>query len=112
MVTLQNEEIGIPGYLAQYNEWYPMPEKWHSEQASCSGFDTREPWYWFDEHRLVFTYEILDYKKTIDMDSICDDVWMRSQIDPRNLYRDFNPVRQDRVENRIKHYEDYILHMN
>ena len=61
-----------------------MPEKWMNEQALCSGLETKEPLYWFDENRMVFTYEI--NRKQFDTDEYCDSNGMRGQLDPRNLY--------------------------
>lgn len=50
----------------------------------CSGMETKEPLYWFDQHRMVFTYEI--NRKVFDTDDHCDQYGMRAQQDPRNLY--------------------------
>ena len=71
------DDQGVLGFLGQFNEWYPMPEKWMNEQALCSGLETREPLYWFDQKRMVFTYEI--NKEQIDTDDHCDSEGMRAQ---------------------------------
>ena len=46
------------------------------------------------------------------MDAICDDQFMRVQQDPRNLFFDNDRERQERVEIRIKNYEDFIARIN
>jgi hypothetical protein len=33
----------VLGFLAQYNEYYPMPEKWTSMAERCTGVEMREP---------------------------------------------------------------------
>ena len=60
----------VLGFLAQYNEYYPMPEKWQSVQMLCTGIETREPLHWFDNNRLVFTYEL--NKNAVDAEQLCD----------------------------------------
>lgn len=68
---------GVLGFLGQFNEWYPMPEKWQNEQAACSGMETREPLFWFDEKRMVWTFEI--NHRTVDMDDYCDSSFLRAE---------------------------------
>ena len=93
------DDQGILGFLGQFNEWYPMPEKWMNEQALCSGVETREPLYWIDSNSLVGTFEI--NHKQFGSDDLCDNLGMRQQIDPRNLYFENDQERQKRVERRI-----------
>jgi hypothetical protein len=86
------EEHGmILGFLAKYNEYYPMPEKWNSESERCSGIETREPLHWFESDRLVFSYPI--NRDMIDMDDLCDGEHMMRNIDPRYLYDQNDPGR-------------------
>jgi len=54
-----------------------MPEKWQNEQAACSGMETREPLYWFDEKRMVWTFEI--NHRAVDMDDYCDSSFLRGE---------------------------------
>ena len=68
-LTFQAHEM-VLGFLAQYNEYYPMPEKWQSVQMLCTGIETREPLHWFDNNRLVFTYEL--NKNAVDPEQLCD----------------------------------------
>ena len=101
------EEHGmILGFLAKYNEYYPMPEKWESQVERCTGIEYREPHHWFDGERLVFSYEL--NKKMIDMDGLCDGENMMRNVDPRYLYEENDPDRQKRVENDIVKFENFL----
>ena len=42
--------------MARYNEWYPMTNKWYSIQHMCTGIDTREPQYRFEDNRMVWSH--------------------------------------------------------
>ena len=54
---IKHQELGMMlGSLAQYNEYYPLPEKWQSIPMLCTSVETHDPHYWFDKNRLVFTY--------------------------------------------------------
>lgn len=96
----------ILGFLAKYNEYYPMPEKWNSIAEQCTGVETREPHHWFDNDRLVFTYEL--NKKMIDMDDLCDGEHLARNIDPRYLYEENDPGRQERVNSNMAKYENFV----
>ena len=79
------------GFLAKYNEYYPMPEKWQSEVERCTGVETREPHHWFDSDRAVLTFEL--NKNMINMDGLCDGEHLMRNVDPRYLYEENDPGR-------------------
>ena len=57
-------------FLGALNEWYPFPERFHSYQLLCAGFDVMEPWLDIEDGRVVYSYHI---KETpINMDHWCE----------------------------------------
>lgn len=95
----------VLGFLAQFNEYYPIPEKWMSQQELCTGVQTREPMPYFDGHRAVYQMKL--NKNMIEMGDYCEtDDFMRQQ-DPRFLYEKNDPDREQRVQERIVRYEDF-----
>lgn len=67
--------------------------------------ETRQPQYFFDQNRLVIHYEL--NKNPVNTDDYCDSEDFMRQIDPRVLYKENDPARQKRVEERISQYEDF-----
>jgi len=79
------EEHGmVLGFLAQYNEYYPMPEKWGSITEKCTGVEMREPQHWSDKNRMIWTYEL--NPSMHNMDELCEKEQHAREIDPRYLY--------------------------
>jgi len=62
-------------------EWYPMPEKWLSTQALCSGMDVKEHKLNFDENRLVMSFQL--NKKKMNVGDFCDNEAWVNMTDPR-----------------------------
>ena len=90
-VATFNNLGGVLGFLGQYNEYYPMPEKWMHHHELCSGIETREAHVWFDQNRAVVTYDL--NKKMIDSEDYCDSIEFMREIDPRLLYDNNDPGR-------------------
>ena len=95
----------ILGFLAQYNEYYPMPEKWGNVAERCAGIETREPQHWSDKNRMIWTYEL--NPKMINMEQLCDSDIQVIETDPRYLYKENDPNRQATVEKDIQTFEDF-----
>tara|TARA_B110000285_G_C15012205_1_gene557073 strand:- start:674 stop:910 length:237 start_codon:yes stop_codon:yes gene_type:complete len=57
IVTFQTTEQKRD-FLGALNEWYPFPERYHSYQLLCSGFDVMEPWLNIENGRIVYSYHI------------------------------------------------------
>lgn len=55
MMTLH---IHQTGYLARWNDYYPMVNKWHSSQALCTGIEARDPNFRFERNRFVISYQL------------------------------------------------------
>lgn len=86
-----NNFFMVQGFMASWNEYYPMVEKWLSQQLMCSGFDYREPFYSFDGNRLLFRYEIIDEEPVVG--DYCESEYFMSKLDYRVIFA------QDEVEN-------------
>jgi hypothetical protein len=94
----------ILGFQGSFNEYYPMPEKWTNQVELCTGVETREVLFWFDNDRFVATYEL--NKNMVDMDDLCDGEHLARNVDPRYLYEHNDPGRQERVENNLVKFEN------
>lgn len=86
----------VLGFLAQFNEYYPMPEKWGSNYEKCTGVESLEPQHWSNKNRMILTYEL--NPKMINMEQLCDSDMMTENIDPRFLYKERDPGRQESVD--------------
>jgi hypothetical protein len=82
-LRFQTDE-GIAGFLGSLNEWYPFPEHQTNAQEICSGFQIKQPLFWFDEHRFVSTVQI--NHATINSDDLCNKKDMVDQFHPLVLY--------------------------
>lgn len=85
--SLQMEDTvykSFEGFWGKYAEWYPFPEKQQHFIAMCTGFDHKEPIFWFDEKRLVATYQILEDQ--LDTDDLCDRDYVRWRFDPYQAF--------------------------
>ena len=71
----------IVSFLAKYNEWYPMNEKWISMFLVCTGMDTRDQTFNVDNNRLVITYAL--NKNPYKVGSFCDSEHFLNRTDPR-----------------------------
>ena len=78
-------------FLAQYNDWYPMTNKWHSSQFLCTGVDSREPHYRFEKNRMVWKFEL--NKNAYRTGYYCETYDFMSFIDPRLMYKERDPDR-------------------
>jgi hypothetical protein len=81
-VSFQNHHM-VQGFMSSFNEWYPMLEKWMSQQVVCSGFEYKEPLYYFEDERLVFSYDLGDTPETGDY---CEQEFYVTKSDPRALF--------------------------
>ena len=74
----------VQGFWSSWNEWFPMMEKWLSQQLMCSGIDYHEPFYSFDNNRLLFRYKIIDEDHVVG--DYCEEKFFLSKLDPREVF--------------------------
>ena len=73
----------IASFLAKYNEWYPMHEKWISTQLVCTGMDTRDQTFNIDNNRFVITNAL--NKNPYKVGGFCDSEFFLNRTDPRRF---------------------------
>mmetsp|Transcript_13789 Transcript_13789/g.21539 ORF Transcript_13789/g.21539 Transcript_13789/m.21539 type:complete len:346 (-) Transcript_13789:964-2001(-) len=68
------------GFYAKNNEYYPITPKHSHELEFCTGMESKEPWYWVDEDRLVLTMELNE--KQLASIEFCNSDRFLAKIDP------------------------------
>ena len=96
------------GFWGKYADWYPFPEMHQNLIALCMGLETKEPLLWFDEKRLVVTYQINENMK--DVSDLCDRDYVRWRFDPRHAFH--GNETKDKIEKNFRSLRDVIGHMN
>lgn len=96
----------ITGMLGQDNEFYPIPEMPTSTFALCSGMHIMDPDYSFDDNSFVVSAKV--ERKMWQSGAYCDSDQMLGESDPRRLYFDNDPGRQERVIKELYEHEHGI----
>ena len=66
---------GFEGYWGKYSDYYQFPEMNDNLIADCMGLGHKEPLMWFDEKRMVFTFQSTG--NVISTDDLCDQLYLR-----------------------------------
>ena len=79
----------VVGFLASFNEWYPLVEKQWFYMLSCAGMDTLQPRIFFDKNRFVWQYQF--NQNFYKMGDYCNTEDLMRKLDPRALFKEKNP---------------------
>ena len=93
-------------FFGRFNEYYPMPEQTsNSVQLMCSDVEHRQPKYDFDGNRLKISVELK--KNPFNPVDYCEIEEYLRNTDPRRLFEENDPGRQEAVDKDLIKFEDF-----